>query len=169
MGTVSLCMHITRTWGQYESEQMAGFTYALLLSGVPDYDVSRTIGEARFGLDLGPIAMLPRPTPIARPPSMGMTLPPLRPVPVGPPAAKEPPAPVLASSTPGPDIALCGAGMANPNVWVTILSSMCRRAPAVELKESAIAAIAAVFAELANRETVEGRGSVAKAIGLSSP
>ena len=163
--TFSLSMSITRTWGHYESKEMAAFAAALLIAGVPDYAISTKIDGARAGLGMGPVAPQLRAL-IVRPLSMGVTLPPLRPVPVGPPGpAADEPTPdcdglqVLASSTPGPDNAL-RKDMANPDVWVTILSNMCRCAHAMELKESTIVAIAAVFAEIANRDTVDGRGSV---------
>jgi len=168
--TFSLSMSITRTWGHYESREMAAFAAARLVAGVPDYDISTKLDGARAGLGMGPVAP-PFCALIVRPLSIGVTLPPLRPVPVGPPGpAADEPTPecdalqVLASSTPGPDNAL-RKDMANPDVWVTILSNMCRRENGMELQESTIAAIAAVFAKSASGLMRDGRGSVADAIG----
>jgi len=172
--TFSVSMSITRTWGHYESKEVAAFAAALLVAGVPDYAISTKIDGARAGFGVGPVAPQLRAL-IVRPLSMGVTLPPLRPVPVGTPGpAADEPTPdcdalqVLASSTPGPDNAL-RKDMANPDVWVTILSNMCRRAHGVELQESTIAVIASVFAKGASGLTRNGRGRVADVIGTPGP
>jgi len=163
-GTFSLVVNITRTWGHYESKEMAGFAAALLLARVPDYELSRKLNEARVGLDLGPVAALPLHSLIARPLSMAVTLPPLRPVPVGTwsPAAAEPVAP-------DGDAPQVLARLATPAAWATIISGICHRAPGVEVSEPTIAAIAARFAQMAAGPRYNRQGSVADAIGAPDP
>jgi len=150
---------------------LSGFAAALLLAGVPDYDIFRKLEEARVGLDLGPVADLPLQLLIVRPPSVGVTLPPVRPVPVGTwsPAAAEPVAPdgdalqVLAPSTPGPAIANRATGLTTPEAWVMILFGMCRSYQ-VELREETVDTIAVWMAQLSAKPMRNERGSIADAI-----
>jgi len=156
--TFSLSANVSRTWGRYGSKEMAGFAAALLLAGVPDYDISNKLEAARTRLDMGSAGRLHLHSSIARPPSVEVTLPPLQPVPVGTrsPAAAEPVAPdhgalqVLAPSTPCPAIANRASGLAAPEAWVRILSGL-SRSYEVQLSENTVDQIAGWMADLSTK------------------